>query len=241
MDCSDGNPCTEYGCKATTGCSNVANTAKCDDGNACTTADACAGGSCGSGKATDCDDGNACTVDTCASATGCVHTNAPLACDDGDACTSQDACDAGSCKAGTQICTSGKFSICGSEPALVLPAGAPSLIQVDLCSLKRTPSGAGPCPTTGTLGQQIRWISKAIGTQTLTITVLDADFKGSVAVDASDGACPAAAQSTCGVGTTTWTVTPQQVGSSFSARILVPSALCGAGVKGTAKIQVGTP
>ena len=42
----DGNECTDDVCDAGAACTHPANTGPCDDGNACTTADACATGSC---------------------------------------------------------------------------------------------------------------------------------------------------------------------------------------------------
>ena len=47
------------------------NGAACDDGNACTTGDQCAGGQC-KGSAKLCDDGLACTTDSCDPAKGCA-------------------------------------------------------------------------------------------------------------------------------------------------------------------------
>ena len=46
----------------------------CDDGNKCNGTEVCAAGHCGSGTALDCADDDPCTDDTCAPATGCVHT-----------------------------------------------------------------------------------------------------------------------------------------------------------------------
>ncbi len=49
--CTDGNPCTADSCNPATGCVFLPNTVTCDDGDACTGADACAGGTCaGVGK-----------------------------------------------------------------------------------------------------------------------------------------------------------------------------------------------
>ena len=45
--CDDKNPCTDDSCDAKLGCVKTNNTAPCDDGNAATTADKCAGGACG--------------------------------------------------------------------------------------------------------------------------------------------------------------------------------------------------
>ena len=89
--CNDANPCTDDACAPTTGCVTTPNTLGCaDDGNPCTD-DLCQGGACGHpGNAKPCNDGNACTkADVCAGG-GCAGQ--AYACDDGVACT-QDACD----------------------------------------------------------------------------------------------------------------------------------------------------
>ena len=80
--------------------SHVNNTAPCDDANACTTADTCAGGVCVGGPAPNCDDGNPCTDDSCSPATGCVHVNNAASCDDANACTTADTCAGGVCVGG---------------------------------------------------------------------------------------------------------------------------------------------
>ncbi|MBI5608529.1 MAG: SUMF1/EgtB/PvdO family nonheme iron enzyme [Deltaproteobacteria bacterium] len=84
--CNDNNPCTKDNCSivAENGCVYVPTTDPCDDGNPCTTQDACADGSCTSGKVPkDCNDGNGCTLDSCDSSKGCQHSAAPewAACD----------------------------------------------------------------------------------------------------------------------------------------------------------------
>lgn len=53
------------------------NNASCDDSNACTTSDRCAGGACIGGAHVNCDDGNACTEDSCDTAAGCKHKALP--------------------------------------------------------------------------------------------------------------------------------------------------------------------
>src|SRR5262249_37068740 len=97
--CNDGNPCTDDSCDPLRGCVQTNNTAACDDGNACTTADTCAGGSCVGGPPPNCNDGNSCTADSCDPATGCTHTTlADLTpCEDGNLCTQSDACLGGTC------------------------------------------------------------------------------------------------------------------------------------------------
>jgi hypothetical protein len=101
--------------------------ASCEDGNACTTGDTCAAGTCQAGTAVVCNDNNVCTTDSCAPATGCVftdmtavlcadgnvctddlcdpasgcfHANNTFACDDGNPCTTTDTCGGGSCQPG---------------------------------------------------------------------------------------------------------------------------------------------
>ena len=64
----------------------------CDDKDACTAPQQCAGGACVGGHAVVSDDGVACTVDACDPATGCTVTPSDALCDDGVACT-VDACD----------------------------------------------------------------------------------------------------------------------------------------------------
>jgi hypothetical protein len=107
----------------------------CNDANACTTGDTCAGGSCVGGAPPACDDGDACTgIETCDPAGGCV-AGVPVVCtasdqchlagtcdpgtgtcfnpakpdastcDDGDACTAGDVCGGGSCAGSPVICT----------------------------------------------------------------------------------------------------------------------------------------
>jgi hypothetical protein len=124
-DCSDGNVCTTDACDPAGDCTHTVNSLPCNDGDACTKADVCAGGVC-SGKAKACDDGDPCTADTCNAKTGqCVFAKlgdgavcqggpcvvdavcsagkcagTPKACDDGSPCT-VDACDLA-----TDSCTS---------------------------------------------------------------------------------------------------------------------------------------
>jgi hypothetical protein len=90
LNCNDGNVCTDDACDSATGCAYIANVAPCDDGNACTTGDRCAGEVCASGGPVNCDDANLCTADSCDPAIGCQY--AAVSCDDGDLC-SVDSCD----------------------------------------------------------------------------------------------------------------------------------------------------
>src|SRR2546422_128852 len=75
--CISGSTCDGAGACA----GGTPNTAPCNDGNACTTPDTCAGGLCVGGPAPNCNDGNVCTTDTCNPATGCVSTPNTLTCD----------------------------------------------------------------------------------------------------------------------------------------------------------------
>ncbi len=115
VTCTPNGACDYATCNPATGaCVHEVTTGNpCDDGNACTSADACAVGSC-AGRSTACsDDGNPCTAESCDPATGC-HSG-PIA--DGTVCTLANA--AASCRAGT--CTvltcSGTFANCDGSGA----------------------------------------------------------------------------------------------------------------------------
>jgi hypothetical protein len=97
VNCKDGNPCTDDACVAGIGCNNVPNALACNDGDACTLADTCAGGKCVGGPAPDCDDLNPCTDDSCDPVKGCVHAANKADCTDGNACTQGDHCSMGQC------------------------------------------------------------------------------------------------------------------------------------------------
>ena len=77
----------------------------CDDGNACTVGDVCAGLGCSVGEPADCDDGNSCTQDSCDPGVGCINealeNDAP--CDDGNQCALGDFCAEGICAPGSEI------------------------------------------------------------------------------------------------------------------------------------------
>ncbi|MBI5610661.1 MAG: hypothetical protein HY902_17425 [Deltaproteobacteria bacterium] len=128
IDCSDSNPCTTDSCAADAGCQQVPGSGACDDGDACTVQDQCAGGSC-SGNPLGCDDNNPCTLDSC-SAGQCQHIGAAGTCDDGNACTTGDGCALGTCKGKTAVCNDGnpcsqdtcdKLEGCQSTPILAAP------------------------------------------------------------------------------------------------------------------------
>ncbi|MFQ5479359.1 MAG: hypothetical protein ACE5E4_12165, partial [Candidatus Binatia bacterium] len=107
LDCDDGDICTDDSCDATLGCQHAFNTAPCEDGDACTTNDACSGGLCTGGSATDCNDGDVCTDDSCDSVIGCQHVNNTAACDDSDLCTENDLCSNGVCAGSAIVCDDG--------------------------------------------------------------------------------------------------------------------------------------
>jgi hypothetical protein len=102
-NCDDGNPCTDDAC-AQGVCLSVANTGTCNDNNACTLSDACAKGLCVPGAPKVCNDDNVCTSDGCDPQTGsCTATANTAGCDDKNPCTQGDACQGGSCQAGTPV------------------------------------------------------------------------------------------------------------------------------------------
>ncbi len=139
VDCNDQNPCTEDLCNPfgdpQQPCQhNSRNGESCNDNNACTTGDVCAGIFCG-GTTIDCDDDDPCTVETgCSSTSGCQYGHAedgtsceiaevgpgvcadgicvrecqvPGDCDDGLTCT-EDTCEEGVCQHSLQ-CPDGNF------------------------------------------------------------------------------------------------------------------------------------
>src|SRR5207237_499794 len=108
LNCDDRNGCTDDSCNPATGCVHTNNSAPCEDNDACTTADTCAGGQCVGGPALNCDDANGCTADSCNPTRGCVHTNNTAPCIDGNACTTADTCAGGRCVGGpAPLCDDG--------------------------------------------------------------------------------------------------------------------------------------
>ncbi len=71
-DCDDGN--TSSGDCCSDACQFESSGSACDDSDACTTADTCAGGICSGGAQLNCDDGDACTEDSCDPALGCEYS-----------------------------------------------------------------------------------------------------------------------------------------------------------------------
>lgn len=113
LTCTDGNPCTDDGCKPEAGCSFTPNQAPCDDTNACTENDTCKAGWC-VGTNSSCDDLSPCTADSCDPGIGCLHLPAAGACDDDDACTSNDLCANGLCTGGPAVnCNDG--NVCTAD------------------------------------------------------------------------------------------------------------------------------
>ena len=108
LACDDAKVCTTDGCNATTGCTHVDNTLACNDGNACTSNDTCAGGTC-AGTATTCNDSNACTTDACVPPGGCVYTNVT----NGTGCGAGNICVSGQCVAG--VCGDGVLTAATGE------------------------------------------------------------------------------------------------------------------------------
>ena len=103
LNCNDGNPCTQDGCDANTGCIHEPVVAPCTDGNPCTVDDHCDSGECAGEVQLDCGDGNPCTDDACDPAVGCVHSLNVEPCEDGDPCTQGDSCQMGICQAGQSL------------------------------------------------------------------------------------------------------------------------------------------
>jgi len=137
--CGDGNPCTDDGCDPKTGCIQVPNQAPCDDGDACTEKETCAGGACESGVAITCDDDEICTTDLCDSKTGCVYVGNGLDCDDGNKCTLSDGCSEGQCVPGAEaICDDGNpctGDVCDKETGCGFFAAPGACDDGDACTV----------------------------------------------------------------------------------------------------------
>src|SRR5207244_13019030 len=84
MRASDRQSCTDDVCNAPGACRHVPITGPCEDGNACTIGDVCAGGACvpgapaAAGQACN-DDFDPCTADVCDAAGTCTHVPVPPA------------------------------------------------------------------------------------------------------------------------------------------------------------------
>jgi hypothetical protein len=129
LECDDLNGCTDDSCEGATGCVFAPTSEPCDDEDACTIGDTCAGGEC-LGQAADCDDLSACTIDSCDTATGCAYEDVTPTCvsenpcedaachpavgcttvsntdpcDDENACTQSDICGSGGCEGEAIVC-----------------------------------------------------------------------------------------------------------------------------------------
>ncbi len=103
----DGNQCTEDICSDGT-CLHKAwdDATFCNDDDACTFLDICAGTTC-TGLPVTCDDGDPCTNDVCISPTGCSHPNNTASCDDSNPCTENDVCSDGTCDGSAVTCDDG--------------------------------------------------------------------------------------------------------------------------------------
>ena len=147
--CSSGQPCVAAACNLATGqCafSNAPTGKACDDADACTTDDACAGGVCtglplSSATSNGCDDGDPCTTDACNAATGCTHAGNTGPCDDGNGCTVADVC-------GPQGCVSGKPKDCDDSNPCTADTCAPSTGD---CVHDGKPLADSPCDADGSV------------------------------------------------------------------------------------------
>ncbi len=108
LGCDDKNPCTTDSCNVATGvCSSAPSSGGvCNDGNACTTQDTCASGTC-QGSKLDCSGkADACHDAVCNTTTGC-QAEVKLdgtPCDDKNACTVSDGCSSGNCTGSAKLC-----------------------------------------------------------------------------------------------------------------------------------------
>ncbi|MCO4761331.1 MAG: DUF4215 domain-containing protein [Myxococcales bacterium] len=124
--CDDKNPCTDDSCNVTKGCVYKPHKKPCNDGSACTSNDLCDGKGACVGLNIDvkvtCDDSNVCTKEGCdpkakggGLTAGCTHSPAAGTCEDGNPCTNGDACAAGKCAAGKNVCACEKDSECSDK------------------------------------------------------------------------------------------------------------------------------
>jgi hypothetical protein len=151
----------------------------CDDGDACTAPDACAGGRCAPGPTRVCDDANPCTTDRCDAVAGCLHAPNQRACDDGDGCTETDRCEEGLCLPGgnneclDETCTPGPILRCGEiVRGTRAGAGVADLLADYPCP---PPPTGGHVSTADLGGPELTW-------------VLIAPFDGAATVALPEGA-----------------------------------------------------
>ncbi len=139
VTCEAVDPCQPSTCNPATGkcdAKALADTTPCNDANACTSGDVCTSGICG-GKTVTCDDVNPCTDDTCAAATGCVHSANATSCSDGNACTVGDACVGGACASEPIVCDDGNVCTnnnCDALSGCVFPPNTATCTDGDACS-----------------------------------------------------------------------------------------------------------
>ncbi len=161
--CEDGNPCTDDGCAPKTGCTNVANSKPCSDGDSCTDGDLCANGKCKAGKDicqcqkdSDCaakDDGNLCNGIQYCDKSKPAHVckpkpNSAVLCDtkgDGPCaktscvaktgqCIKTSATDGSGCDADGSVCTQGDACAGGlCKVGKPLPCSDGNVCTNDLC------------------------------------------------------------------------------------------------------------
>ena len=126
---AEGVPVTPSGPTAqvtVTECVSAQDGVPCEDGNACTGPDTCSRGECVGGpnvcacqSNADCGDNNPCTDDTCENpgtpTATCVHVNNTAPCNDGNSCTGADACSAGECVGGPNVCACQSNADCGDN------------------------------------------------------------------------------------------------------------------------------
>ena len=126
-DTSPDSSASELGDVAATSCSAANAGATCDDNNACTSDDKCAGATC-VGTAVDCADGVTCTDDSCDKAKGCAHKTS--GCVIGGVCIGKgDVSPTDACKRCQPTVTSSDWSV---DPKGLCDDGDPCT-QLDSC------------------------------------------------------------------------------------------------------------
>ncbi len=151
----------------------------CDaDGSACTVKDFCSQGTCKAGPAKDCDDDNTCTEDSCETIKGdCVNKPAKdgAGCDDGEDCTYNDACKAGTCKGGDNVCKCSADDVSQCWQELGLAKG-------DKCA------GTPVCEEYTDKGKKLRKCALNEATKVVCATGKDTDCSKNTC-DPKDGVC----------------------------------------------------
>ncbi|MBM4370453.1 MAG: hypothetical protein FJ098_02315 [Deltaproteobacteria bacterium] len=131
LPCDDGNPCTDDGCDALTGCEFLPGNGPCDDGNLCTVVDQCSGGACVGSGTPACGDTDACTMDSCDPKLGCVHTDIVPCCGNGEKEAGEE-CDDGNllpgdgcsdqCESELGLCSNGSTTDCNPPGTTLIPS-----------------------------------------------------------------------------------------------------------------------